>query len=135
MNPHPGDSQSDTRSEGKSQITVKCFWFQQPGGDHIQLYALFKMLSFVPQLLLSGDEALQTASAKCIAAALVQSPGRSSAAFIQADIPGDDAALNLHAIAGNTTPADFRKGFLCLQQLISHAALFFFFFLIPEVFF
>ncbi|XP_075879735.1 meiosis inhibitor protein 1 isoform X2 [Nelusetta ayraudi] len=39
------------------------------------------------KLLLSGDETLQTASAKCIAAALVHSAGRGSAAFIEADIP------------------------------------------------
>lgn len=43
-------------------------------------------------MLLSGDETLQTASAKCIAAALVHSAGRGSAAFIEADIPGDDGA-------------------------------------------
>lgn len=80
------------------------------------------VLSFVPQLLLSGDETLQTASAKCIAAALVQSPGRASVAFIEADIPGDDGAFNSRVTAGNTTPVDFRKVFLCLQQIISPAA-------------
>lgn len=41
------------------------------------------------QLLLSGDETLQTASAKCIAAVLVHSPSQGSAPFIKADIPGD----------------------------------------------
>lgn len=64
-------------------------------------------LSLSLQLLLSGDETLQTASAKCIAAALVQSPGGARAAFIEADIPGDDGALNWRVTAGNTKPVDF----------------------------
>ncbi|KAF3846771.1 hypothetical protein F7725_003849 [Dissostichus mawsoni] len=39
------------------------------------------------KLLMSGDETLQTISAKCIAAVLVHSPSRCSAPFIKADVP------------------------------------------------
>lgn len=60
------------------------------------------------QLLLSGDETLQTASARCIAAALVHWPSRGSATFIQADIPGDDGALNTHTLPPvDLTPKSF----------------------------
>lgn len=40
-------------------------------------------------MLLSGDETLQTTSAKCIASVLVHSPSQCSTPFIKADVPGD----------------------------------------------
>lgn len=42
-------------------------------------------------MLLTGDQMLQTASAKCIAAVLVHSGTQGSTPLIKADIPGDYA--------------------------------------------
>lgn len=50
---------------------------------------LIKPIKCVFQLLLSGDETLQTTSAKCIASVLVHSPSQCSTPFIKADVPGD----------------------------------------------
>ncbi|XP_041813621.1 meiosis inhibitor protein 1 [Chelmon rostratus] len=54
---------------------------EQQSPDHCPLPLILK------KLLLSGDEMLQTASVKCIAAILVHSPSQCSAPFITADIP------------------------------------------------
>lgn len=52
---------------------------------------IINCVKFVFQLLLSGDQMLQTASAKCIAAVLVHSGSQGSTPLIKADIPGDYA--------------------------------------------
>nr|XP_046270421.1 meiosis inhibitor protein 1-like isoform X4 [Scatophagus argus] len=54
---------------------------EQQSLDHCPLPLILK------KLLLSGDEMLQTASAKCIAAILVHSPSQHSTSFIRADVP------------------------------------------------
>lgn len=55
----------------------------------VDLLITIKSMTFVFQLLLSGDQMLQTASAKCIAAVLVHSGTQGSTPLIKADIPGD----------------------------------------------
>ncbi|CAK6975184.1 LOW QUALITY PROTEIN: meiosis inhibitor protein 1 [Scomber scombrus] len=54
---------------------------EQQSPDHCPLPLILK------KLLLSGDETLQVASSKCIAAILVHSPSQYSAPFIKADVP------------------------------------------------
>ncbi|XP_018523234.1 meiosis inhibitor protein 1 isoform X2 [Lates calcarifer] len=54
---------------------------EQQSLDHCPLPLILK------QLLLSGDEMLQVASAKCIVSVLVHSPSQYSAPFIKADVP------------------------------------------------
>ncbi|KAM9346022.1 meiosis inhibitor protein 1 [Symphorus nematophorus] len=54
---------------------------EQQSPDHCPLPLILK------KLLLSGDETLQTTSAKCIAAVLVHSASQYSTPFIKADIP------------------------------------------------
>lgn len=55
----------------------------------VDLLITLKSITFVFQLLLSGDQMLQIASAKCIAAVLVHSGTQGSTPLIKADIPGD----------------------------------------------
>ncbi|XP_027141174.1 meiosis inhibitor protein 1 isoform X2 [Larimichthys crocea] len=54
---------------------------EQQSPDHCPLPLILK------KLLLSGDETLQTTSAKCIASVLVHSPSQCSTPFIKADVP------------------------------------------------
>ncbi|XP_074552126.1 meiosis inhibitor protein 1 [Halichoeres trimaculatus] len=54
---------------------------EQQSPDHCPLPLILK------KLLLSGDETLQTTSAKCIASVLVHAPSQYSAPFIKADTP------------------------------------------------
>ncbi|XP_030262577.1 meiosis inhibitor protein 1 isoform X2 [Sparus aurata] len=68
-------------SENQSSHTNNSQNQEQQSPDHCPLPLILK------KLLLSGDETLQTASAKCIAGILVHSPSQCSAPFIKADVP------------------------------------------------
>ncbi|KAM8724342.1 meiosis inhibitor protein 1 [Acanthopagrus schlegelii] len=68
-------------SENQNSHTNNSQNQEQQSPDHCPLPLILK------KLLLSGDETLQTASAKCIAGILVHSPSQCSAPFIKADVP------------------------------------------------
>ncbi|XP_068193535.1 meiosis inhibitor protein 1 [Antennarius striatus] len=71
----------ESQSSHINSSQILCQDQEQQSPDRCPLPLILK------KLLLSGDEMLQTTSAKCIAAILVHSPSQSSLPFIKADLP------------------------------------------------
>lgn len=70
--------------------TAPCYVKQYVNTNPCTLFkCCLSSLTGIFQMLLSGDETLQTASAKCIAAVLAHSSSQGSTPFIKADVPGD----------------------------------------------
>ncbi|KAG8006412.1 Meiosis inhibitor protein 1 [Nibea albiflora] len=84
---------------------------EQQSPDHCPLPLILK------KLLLSGDETLQTTSAKCIASVLVHSPRQCSAPFIKADVPGD-----VHTETHKHAPAFTQSSFPLIEFLFDRLA-------------
>lgn len=70
--------------------TAPCYVKQYVNTNPCTLFkCCLSSLTGIFQMLLSGNETLQTASAKCIAAVLAHSSSQGSTPFIKADVPGD----------------------------------------------
>ncbi|KAM6966575.1 meiosis inhibitor protein 1 [Tautogolabrus adspersus] len=87
---------------------------EQQSPEHCPLPLILK------KLLLSGDETLHAASAKCIASVLVHSPAQFSAPFIKADIP----EFLFDRLAGSSDEVLLWSVYSCLV-LLSEDPLFF----------
>src|SRR4029434_2733472 len=85
-------------------------WKQLEGTDGCVCVCVCVLL----QLLLSGDEMLQVASAQCMAAVLVHSPSQYCPQFIQADLPGEPNPIPKSKILSASVPLDF-----CYSPILS----------------